>query len=223
MITASANVSRGFRALAQSLLDRLGAAFDTAVARAAVLCARDGKLDYVRLDQHQWICYELALADADLLAGKALVSVGADASEVDGALGSLLRRMQSCRCWQDWRESTIAIDVDAQPLLNWPPGDDLRRLRRDASGPEVSGEARSAVRTRTARSRRCGRRADCHGRERSAVSRRRSSRQWRRRFIATTDGPRIAACSRCARWCVRPVRFRRNTRELAPRDTRTRR
>ena len=146
MVTASANVSAAAsRNLAQALLDLLGGAFDAAVARAALLCARDGKLDSARLDEHQWICYELALADADLLAGKTLVGVGAGASELDGALGlafatdaivSVLGRLQGIY---------IAMDVDAQPLHQLAAGGDLRRLRRDAAGPEVLAKLGSAV------------------------------------------------------------------------------
>ena len=75
-MTASANATAtASLALAHSLLDRLGIAFDAAVARTASLCAREGKLDSARLDEHQWICYELALANADLLAGKTLVQL----------------------------------------------------------------------------------------------------------------------------------------------------
>ena len=131
--------------LAQTLLDLLGAAFDAAVARAAVLCARDGKLDPARLDLHQWICYELALADADLLAGKTVVGVSVNASELDGALGaafatdaivSVLGRLQGI---------CIAMEVDAHPLQRLAASDDLLRLRRDAGGPEFLAKLGNAV------------------------------------------------------------------------------
>jgi (2S)-methylsuccinyl-CoA dehydrogenase len=135
----------GCYALAQSLLDQLGASFDKAVTRAAVLCARDGKLDTERLDRHQWICYELALADADLLAAKALVGVGTSASELDQALGLAFTTDAIVSVLAKLQGIYIATDLDSKPLDHLAASDDLKRLRRDAAGPEALAKLGYAV------------------------------------------------------------------------------
>jgi (2S)-methylsuccinyl-CoA dehydrogenase len=131
--------------LAQSLLERLGAAFEAAVGRVSALCADNGKLDALRLDEHQWICYELALAEADFLAARTLVGAGASSAELDRglglaftteAIGAVLARLQGVY---------IATDLHPQRLHRLAAGDDLRRLRRNAAGPDVLARLGSAV------------------------------------------------------------------------------
>lgn len=63
--------------------------FNEAVSAAAQACAVDGKLDATLLDQHQYVCYEIALAGAELLAAEnALADLDA-ATELDRALALL--------------------------------------------------------------------------------------------------------------------------------------
>src|SRR5205809_7745416 len=100
--------------LARSLRDRLQTTFDAVVDKAAQLCARNGKLDAAKLDEHQWISYELALASADLLAAKTAIAA-TQISRVDSALalafateaiGSLPGRLEGIflECGLDPRE-----------------------------------------------------------------------------------------------------------------------
>jgi (2S)-methylsuccinyl-CoA dehydrogenase len=131
------------RGIALCLLDRLGGAFDAAVGRSATLCARNGKLDDGELDRRQWVCYELALADADLLAAKTVVAA-AD-TDLDASLGlafaceaiiSVLARLQGV---------SAAIRLDAQPLHDLASSEELQRLRQDAAGPELLAQLGSAL------------------------------------------------------------------------------
>jgi hypothetical protein len=77
----------GLLALAGALLERLGGLFQAAVARAAALCAADGALDPGRLDAHQGVAYEVALAHADLLTARAASVGAASGSDLDRRLG----------------------------------------------------------------------------------------------------------------------------------------
>ena len=72
--------------LARAVFDRLQAAFESAVAHTAARCARNGKLDADLLDINQWVCYELALANADLFAARISLSLGANISVLDAGL-----------------------------------------------------------------------------------------------------------------------------------------
>ncbi len=119
---------------------------------------------------------------------KTLVSVGANASELDSgaraclydggdrlgagkAAGHLHRDGSRCR----------------SRLHRLAAGDDLRRLRRDAARPEVLAKLGARSRTRTARSAMWRSTSRPRWRAtRSGVSRRTSSRRWPRRSIATT-------------------------------------
>ena len=123
--------------LAQILLDRLQIAFNKAVHRVATLCSRDGRLDAKRLDAHQWVCYELALASADLLAAKTLVATKADASAIDRglaaafateAIGSVLDRLQGI---------FLECDLGPSELHQIAGSTELIRLRKEAGSGAV--------------------------------------------------------------------------------------
>ena len=132
-------------ALALSLLDQLETVFDGAVGRVAALCSRDGKLAAGLLDAHQWSSYELSLAKADLLAARTLVQAGGNISALDAGLGfafvadallSTIARLDAIH---------LATDLEAGPLQRIASGEELRRLRRAASGPEILAELGGAV------------------------------------------------------------------------------
>ena len=135
----------GLSALALSLLDQLETVFDGAVGRVAALCSRNGKLAAGLLDAHQWSSYELSLAKADLLAARTLVQAGGNISELDAGLGfafvtdallSTIARLDAIH---------LATDLEAGPLQRIASGEELRRLRRAASGPEILAELGGAV------------------------------------------------------------------------------
>lgn len=143
--TPSPNDPAADTALAASLLERLGAAFDRAVREIAARCARDGKLDARRLDDNQGLCYELALASADLLAARALVGGGAKASDLDAALGrayvceaigSLLGRLE---------EIFLECGADAAELHALAASDEVRRLRTASGSMAVLARLGKAV------------------------------------------------------------------------------
>lgn len=132
-------------ALALSLLDQLETVFDGAVGRVAALCSRNGKLAAGLLDAHQWSSYELSLAKADLLAARTLVQAGGNISALDAGLGfafvadallSTIARLDAIH---------LATDLEAGPLQRIASGEELRRLRRAASGPEILAELGGAV------------------------------------------------------------------------------
>src|SRR5262245_33876075 len=81
-----ATTTKDSTTVAQSLLTALSGAFDAAIVKVATLCARNGRLDATLLDRHQWVSYELALADADLLAAKTVLAAGRSASSLDADL-----------------------------------------------------------------------------------------------------------------------------------------
>ncbi len=72
---------------AKALLEQLQAFFAQGTRAIALRCAQGGKLDARLLDDNQGLSYELALANADLLAARALVDKGAQVSSLDAALG----------------------------------------------------------------------------------------------------------------------------------------
>ena len=124
-------------ALAGAVLDRLAAAFEAAVARAAALCARDGKLDPGLLDAHQWICYELALANADLYAVRTLLGLGGNISPLDAGLGLAFAAQAAPGLIERLTGIHIAAGLDTDALDDLAGSADLRRLRREGGGPEV--------------------------------------------------------------------------------------
>jgi (2S)-methylsuccinyl-CoA dehydrogenase len=132
-------------ALSQWSLDYLGRAFGAAVLKTAGLCAHGGKLDAVSLDRHQWICYELAWANAELLAAKAVTGSGGSMSGLDKDLGlafateaivSVLARLQGIY---------VATGLDASALHKFSGGEELRRLRSEATHPDVLAKLGTAV------------------------------------------------------------------------------
>lgn len=71
---------------ASSLLASLRTHFEEATAAVASLCAVDGWLDGKLLDLHQPLCYELALAGAELLAAETTLSTTKASTALDASL-----------------------------------------------------------------------------------------------------------------------------------------
>ncbi|MDE2335235.1 MAG: acyl-CoA dehydrogenase family protein [Rhodospirillales bacterium] len=130
---------------ATALLERLARAFDTAVARAATLCSRGGRLDPGLLDQHQGMAYELALADAELLAASTLLAQGGNAAPLDVALGLAFVAEAIPAIVERLERVHIAADLDSSVLHALAADPDLRRLRRDASAPDILARLGAAV------------------------------------------------------------------------------
>ena len=129
---------------ATALLDRLEACFDAATSRLAPLCARDGKLVPARLDEHQWSSYQLALADADLVAARAAVSAD-DISDLDRRLGLAFAADAIVSTLAKLQDLYVALDLDSRPLHDIAASDSLNRLRRATTHPEVLAKLGAAV------------------------------------------------------------------------------
>lgn len=123
-----------------SLLGQLGEAFDLAVGQIASICARNGRLDPARLDAHQGVCYELALACADLLAARAVVDVGASGSQLDAGLGLAFTTEAIVAVLSRLEGIYIACDLKMQRLEQLTASAEMRELRRQAAGPQVLAE-----------------------------------------------------------------------------------
>src|SRR5262245_18714343 len=128
----------------RALLDRLQAAFDAATARIAERCARNGKLDAAKLDQQQWVCYELALASADLLAARTLAASAAP-SDLDRRLGLAFVREAVGTVLARLQGIYDAVDLDTGPLDQLATSRDYRSLRHAAGRPEFHADLGGAV------------------------------------------------------------------------------
>lgn len=126
------------------VLEQACACFHAAARRLAELCARGGKLDPKRLDAQQWSAYQLALAEADLLAAHAVVDVE-DASDVDRALGLAFAVDAIGSVLAKLHEIYLAADLDATPLHQISASDALHRLRREGGRPGVLAKLGLAV------------------------------------------------------------------------------
>jgi (2S)-methylsuccinyl-CoA dehydrogenase len=133
--------------LAQTLLARMRDAFDVALVRVAHACAVDGRLDAQRLEAKQWVCYELALASADLLAAETATADLAASSALDAglalafatdAIGAVLGRLDGV---------FPEAGLDPAPLHAIAAGPDLARLRRGATAADVLAALGMAVAT----------------------------------------------------------------------------
>lgn len=127
------------------VLDRLGALLDEAAAWVAALCARGGRLDPERLDAQQWACYELAWAQADLLAARTLVQAGGNTSELDARLGQAFATETITTVLGRLDALHIATDLPLDPLRGLRDDATLLRLRREASGPAALTALGAAV------------------------------------------------------------------------------
>jgi (2S)-methylsuccinyl-CoA dehydrogenase len=130
---------------AKSLLATLRAAFDAAVAATAAACVRGGKLDPARLDEHQWVCYELALTYADLLAAQTIVDVRAATGELDARLGLAFAAEAAVAVLARLEGIHVALDLGTDALQRVASSTELPNLRRLAGGPRVLADLGIAV------------------------------------------------------------------------------
>jgi (2S)-methylsuccinyl-CoA dehydrogenase len=133
------------RELARGLLERLSTLFDNAARHTAQLCARGGQLDPDLLDAHQGIEYELALANADLLAARTLMDLGGNISGLDAALGLIFATEAIPAVIERLDRIHIATELDSGALhaITADPG--LRRLRHAAASPSILAAIGAAV------------------------------------------------------------------------------
>ena len=125
-------------ALVKPLLGELRRLFEAAVQRVAALCAVDGALDAGQLDVHQPLCYELALAAAELLAAETAIDKTEEgATAVDGALARLFA-FEAITAVLARLDSVYAdAGMDGSALHALAASDPLAALRRHAASHAV--------------------------------------------------------------------------------------
>jgi (2S)-methylsuccinyl-CoA dehydrogenase len=123
--------------LAGAVLGRVAEAFGAAAAGVAELCARKGKLDAALLDRHQQVCYDLAMASADLLAAQTLAGVRENISTLDAGLGLAFIAEAAPAVIERLERIHIACGLDSNALHRISASAELRRLRRDASSADI--------------------------------------------------------------------------------------
>ena len=136
-------------ALAQALLAEVQAAFDQAVERVAAACSINGRLDAKGLDRHQWVCYELALTSAHLLAARTLTSRehalavdrGLALAYASEAVGSMLDKLEGV---------FLECELDPSPLHVLAGSAPVARLRKEAAGATALAQLGKAVATSNA-------------------------------------------------------------------------
>lgn len=133
------------RDLAYDLLERVQRAFDRATHATALLCARSGRLDPKRLDEHQWISYELALASADLLAAKTVVDPAAGADSIDAALALMFATEAIISVLHRLEGIFLECRLDAAELHTLASSADLAQLRREAGSAAAMAKLGEAV------------------------------------------------------------------------------
>ena len=133
------------RALARPLLAQLRQHFDAAVRRVADLCAVDGRLDAGRLDDRQWVCHELALACADLLAAETTIEQASPASAIDAALALVFACDAITAVVARLQGIALDTDDDVEGLHALAGSAELTRLRRASAGAADLAELGRAV------------------------------------------------------------------------------
>ncbi|MBV6273915.1 acyl-CoA/acyl-ACP dehydrogenase [Alcaligenaceae bacterium CGII-47] len=131
--------------LAQTLLSRLRVLVDTSTLTVARICSKAGKLDATKLDEHQLISYEIALASADLLAAEAACASVADVAELDArlfftftadALGNIVQRLNIIHA---------DLDIDSSALQELAWGAEFTKFRQWTASRSVLGHLGTEV------------------------------------------------------------------------------
>ena len=125
---------------ARSSLVALRLLFERHVAALANACAIDGVLDAARLDQRQLACYELALANADLLAAETVLADRGDADADVGARLALVFAADAIVAVLGRLEAIgLELGLDPAPLAAIAADPGFRSLRRAVtSGPALA-------------------------------------------------------------------------------------
>jgi len=131
--------------VAKALLDRVKVQFDIAVQRVAMQCAVDGKLDAKRLDAHQWVCHEIALACADLLAAKTVLANAVQTSELDAGLALAFASDATVAVLSQLETVFLEAGLDVAELHALASSAELARLRMAAAGADAMARLGKAV------------------------------------------------------------------------------
>lgn len=130
---------------ARALLEQLQGFFAQATRAIALRCAQDGKLDVRLLDDHQGLSYELALANADLLAAQMLVGQGMQVSRLDAALSLAFASEAIDSVLARLTATFLECGIDDAALRALGASDAARRLRRAAGSMSTLARLGQAV------------------------------------------------------------------------------
>ncbi|WP_213958815.1 MULTISPECIES: acyl-CoA dehydrogenase family protein [unclassified Variovorax] len=123
-----------------ALLQQVRALFETSVCGVAGLCAVDGSLDAHRLDLYQPLCYELALAAAELLAAETAVKATESTEGLEPALARLFAAdaVTAVLARLDTVFSDAGLDVSEVHAVMTSPA--LARCRKEAASHTVAAD-----------------------------------------------------------------------------------
>jgi len=119
--------------------------FGLAVSALARACAKGGKIDVGVADDHQVLCYDLALAHADLLASRTLIDSLTEMTPLDASLALLFICESSEAVAGRVQSACLALDLDASSLRALQGDPAFDRLRRGAAGPQARARLGQAV------------------------------------------------------------------------------
>ncbi len=133
--------------LSQALIGQVGSCLDTALDRVAMLCAVDGQLDARQLDAHQVVCYELALASADLLAARTAVAAVVASSALDRGLALAFAAEALVAVIGQLDRVCLDIGLDSGALQALAAGAELAALRKATASAAALAALGQAVAT----------------------------------------------------------------------------
>jgi len=121
-------------AAAAALLARERECFDAAVLAVARRCAERGRLSAPRLDAQQVVCYELALASAELLAAQTVLAEGSGSTDIDARLALAFAAEAIVAVLGRLEAVVLETELSRAPLQAIAADERLAELRRAAAG-----------------------------------------------------------------------------------------
>jgi len=130
---------------ARAVLSDLSRSFATVTAALAQACSRDGRIDAALADAQQILCYDLALAHADLAACRTLVAALGEMTPLDAGLALLFVCDAALAVLHRLESAALALGLDPAPLRALGAAPAFDRLRREAAGPAARDHWGAAV------------------------------------------------------------------------------
>lgn len=117
--------------------ERIGAEFDAAISALAARCEKGGRIDNARADEHQFACYELAVAHADLLAARTALDAWDIMSPVDRGLTEAFACEAALTSLSRLEAIHLSLGLDCVNLLAIRSSEELLAMRQSAGLPEA--------------------------------------------------------------------------------------
>jgi (2S)-methylsuccinyl-CoA dehydrogenase len=129
---------------ARQALTAITHAFEGAVDEAARQSTRDGRIDAGLSDALQIVCYELAVAHADLLAGRTMLATYPDLSPLDRALALIFVAETADATLGRLETVYLGLSLSSDALQALRQSTDIKKLRASAT-PTALADAGCAV------------------------------------------------------------------------------